>query len=114
MWVEGKTDIVCVKLDSLSNPQVLSSTTCMGRCARGPRKFCFKPSSECTAAGHAKPKAPAARSAEPGPDDLYLFLRVMETQNPSDRFAYNHPYVPLCLLKPLKSKLQEARMDLGS
>ena len=33
VWVEGKTDIVCVNLDSLSDPQVLSSTTCMGRCA---------------------------------------------------------------------------------
>ena len=79
-WVEGKAGIVCVKLDSLSDPQALSSTARMGRCARGPRKLCFKPPAGCAAAGRAKPKAPATHSVKAGPKGLYLFLREMETQ----------------------------------
>ena len=64
--------------------------------------------------GRAKPKAPATHSVKAGPKGLCLLLREMEAQKSSDRFAFNHPFVPLCLLEDLKPKLQSARLGLGS
>ena len=98
IWVEGKTNSVCLALDCLNaarDPSSgdLSTIFCMGRCGREDSKFCWKRKEECFVKGHRSPKAQLGRPVRIDPEGRYVFLQAKSSRG--DLFAYTTPHIAL-------------------